>query len=180
MHDAGYWMAGLILSQGGKGGQASERLVEASQGGQFLGLDEIQVLDFPDTHLKDQAAEMTQAIEAMLVKVKPDIVFTHSRHDLHQDHQAVYEATLRAARNQAITILCYESPSVTQEFDPVYFVPVDPYADVKVEAMREHWDQHNKSYMKPEVVRGKLIFRGSQAKVDLAEGFEVVRMISSF
>jgi hypothetical protein len=32
--------------------------------------------------------------------------------------------------------------------------------------------------MKSELIRGKLAFRGGQAKVDYAEGFEVVRMIS--
>jgi hypothetical protein len=33
--------------------------------------------------------------------------------------------------------------------------------------------------MKEEQIRGKLAFRGGQAKVGYAEGFEVVRMLSS-
>jgi LmbE family N-acetylglucosaminyl deacetylase len=90
----------------------------------------------------------------------------------------VFESTLRAARNSRTTILCYESPSVTQDFHPTYFVDVGKYVDVKIQAIREHRDQRKKTYMKPDLIRSKLSFRGGQAKVEYAEGFEVVRMIS--
>jgi LmbE family N-acetylglucosaminyl deacetylase len=86
---------------------------------------------------------------------------------------------MRAARSARTTILCYESPSVTQDFHPTYFIDVDKYVEVKVQAMREHWNQRKKTYMKPDLVRGKLAFRGAQAKVDYAEGFEVARMVSA-
>jgi LmbE family N-acetylglucosaminyl deacetylase len=90
----------------------------------------------------------------------------------------VYESTLRAARDTRTTILCYESPSATQDFRPTYFVEVGEYVDIKIQAIREHRDQRKKTYMKADLIRGKLAFRGSQAKVVYAEGIEVVRMIS--
>jgi len=178
MRDAGYHISGLVLTQGEEGGHADVRPGETRRGAEFLGLDEVEVLDFCDTRLSEQMVDMTKAIETLIVRVIPDIIFTHSSHDLHQDHQAVYEATLRAARSARTTILCYESPSVTQDFHPTYFIDVDKYVDVKIAAIREHWDQRNKSYMKPELVRGKLAFRGGQAKVNYAEGFEIARMVS--
>jgi len=52
------------------------------------------------------------------------------------------------------------------------------YVDVKIEAIHKHWDQHKKPYMNPDLVRSKMNFRGNQAKIDYAEGFEVVRMVS--
>jgi LmbE family N-acetylglucosaminyl deacetylase len=176
--DAGYHIIGLVLTQGEKGGHADVRPGEAKRGAEFLGLDEVETLDFCDTRLNEQIVDLIKAIETKVVKMGPDIIFTHSYHDLHQDHQAVYEATLRATRSTRTTILCYESPSVTQDFHPTYFIDVDKYVDVKIAAIREHWDQRNKPYMKPELVRGKLAFRGAQAKVDYAEGFEIARMLS--
>jgi LmbE family N-acetylglucosaminyl deacetylase len=179
MRDAGYGITGLIMTRGEKGGNGDARPVEAERGAKFLGLDSVKVLDFNDTHLSEDIVRITAAIEGMIDKIQPEIIFTHSNHDLHQDHQTVYEATLRAARNTRTTILCYESPSVTQDFHPTYYIDVEKYVDVKVQAMREHYDQRKKSYMKPDLVRGKMAFRGAQAKVEYAEGFEVARMVSS-
>jgi hypothetical protein len=34
--------------------------------------------------------------------------------------------------------------------------------------------------MNPDLIRSKMNFRGNQAKIDYAEGFEVVRMVSKF
>jgi LmbE family N-acetylglucosaminyl deacetylase len=135
--------------------------------------------DFADTRLAQQAGELTDTIGALIRKVQPDIIFTHSNHDLHQDHQVVYESTMRAARRTRTTILCYESPSVTQDFRPTYFVDVCGYVDVKIQAIREHWDQRDKPYVKSDLVRGKLAFRGGEAKVEYAEGFEIARMVSA-
>ena len=178
MRDTGYEICGMIMSHGEKGGDGDTRPLEARKGAKFLGFDDMTILDFTDRHLSAKAVEVTEAIEAVLEKEKPDIIFTHSNHDLHQDHQVVHEATLRAARDIRTTILCYESPSVTQDFHPTYFIDVAKYVDIKIQAIHSHWDQHKKPYMKDDVVRGKLAFRGAQAKVDYAEGFEVVRMVS--
>jgi LmbE family N-acetylglucosaminyl deacetylase len=179
MRDAGYTIHGIVMTAGEKGGHAEIRPMEARRGAQFLGLDAVKICNFTDTRLSAEVVEITAEIEMLLDKLKPDIIFTHSSHDLHQDHQTVHEATLRAARNKRTSILCYESPSVTQDFHPTYFVDVDKYVEIKIRAINEHWDQHNKPYMKPELVRGKLAFRGSQAKMDYAEGFEVARMVSA-
>ena len=179
MRDAGYTITGLIMTRGEKGGDGDTRPLEAQRGARFLGLDSLKVLDFTDMHLSLDVVDITKAIEERIDKIQPEIIFTHSSHDIHQDHQAVYEATMRAARNARTTILCYESPSVTQDFRPTYFIEVDKYVEVKVQAMREHWNQRKKPYMKADLVRGKMAFRGAQAKVDYAEGFEVARMVSA-
>jgi LmbE family N-acetylglucosaminyl deacetylase len=176
--DRGHQVFGLVMTHGARGGNAGVRPQEAREGGKFLGFTQVKIMDFNDTHLTEQSDEMVQVIEELVQQVKPDIILTHSIHDVHQDHQAVYEATLRAGRAQS-SILCYESPSVTQDFRPTFYVDVKDYAQVKIESVRTHWDQRDKPYMKEEQIRGKLAFRGGQAKVGYAEGFEVVRMLSS-
>ncbi len=174
MHDSGHLIWGLVMTQGERGGDRSVRPGEARKGAMFLGLDHVRVADFPDTRLSEQAVPMIAAIEEQVALCRPDMIFTHSIHDLHQDHRAVHEATLRAARNQD-TIFCYESPSVTQEFVPTFFVDVASYIDVKIESIKEHWDQRGKPYVQSERVKGVAVFRGGQAKLRYAEAFEVVR-----
>jgi len=179
MRDAGYTIHEMVMTRGEKGGNITSRPGEARNGAEFLGLEGLQVLDFADTDLAANVTPLVNVIEEAIAKIKPDIIFTHSRNDFHQDHRAVYEATMQATRDARITILCYESPSATQDFYPTYFIDIGKYVDVKLRAIREHWDQRKKPYMKPDVIRGKLAFRGSQAKVNYAEGFEVARMVSA-
>ncbi|MGZ4636740.1 MAG: PIG-L deacetylase family protein [Oryzihumus sp.] len=178
LSDSGHEVHALVLSHGERGGEGAARPREARAGGVLLGLTSVQVHDFLDTRLGEDPVGLVQAIEAMIRRVNPDIVLTHSGHDQHQDHQAVHEATLRAAR-QSTSILCYESPSATPDFRPSVFVDIDEYVEVKVAAVAAHRDQGRKPYMTPERVRGIATFRGSQAKVASAEGYEPVRLLGS-
>jgi LmbE family N-acetylglucosaminyl deacetylase len=178
MLDHGHAVFVLIMTHGDRGGDANIRYEEAHEGAKYLGITRVKISDFNDTELSNQVSEMVQEIEVMIGKFKPDLILTHSLHDVHQDHRAVYEATLRAGRNHC-SILCYESPSVTQDFYPTFYIDVRGYIDIKIEAIRSYYDQRDKPYMKEDQIRGKLAFRGGQAKVEYAESFEVVRLLSS-
>ncbi|MGQ9827315.1 MAG: PIG-L deacetylase family protein, partial [Roseiflexus sp.] len=120
MRDAGHSIYAMILTCGEAGGDPVIRLREAHYGARFIDVNEVEVLNFSDTELADQVNDITRAIEARIRAYQPDIILTHSAHDQHQDHLAVHQATLRAARNHS-AILCYESPSVTRDFQPTFF-----------------------------------------------------------
>lgn len=175
LSDAGHTIVGLIVCKGERGGNSSSRLTEAMNSSEFLGINKVEIMDFPDTRLDQFVSEISQQIEIIVNELKPDMVFTHSIHDLHQDHKAVHDATLRACRNLS-TILCYESPSTTKAFKPNVFVNIEQYIDIKIESILEHEDQSKKRYVQPEQVYGKAIFRGTQAKLEKAEGFEAIRL----
>lgn len=175
LSDAGHTIVGLIVSKGERGGNSSSRLIEAMKSSEFLGINKVEIMDFPDTRLDQFVLEISKQIEIIVNELKPDMVFTHSIHDLHQDHKAVHDATLRACRNLR-TILCYESPSTTKAFKPNVFVNIEQYIDIKIESIQEHKDQNKKRYVQPEQVYGKAIFRGTQAKLEKAEGFEAIRI----
>ncbi len=178
LHDAGHRIRGLVLTQGEQGGNEEIRPDEALSGASFLGLESVQVMQYQDTRLDQQELQILATIEDVIRGCQPDLIFTHSSHDLHQDHQAVHRATLRAARNHS-NILCYESPSATAEFSPTFFVDIGDYIDVKIESVKEHWDQRGKPYVHSERLHGVALFRGSQAKTRYAEAFEAVRILSS-
>jgi LmbE family N-acetylglucosaminyl deacetylase len=176
--DSGHEVHALVLTNGERGGDSSRRPQEALRGGRFLGTTDLEVLGFDDACLADHQLELAQAIEERIRRINPDIIFTHSSNDQHQDHQSVHQATLRAAR-QHPAILCYESPSVTPDFRPSVFVDIDDYVDVKVAAVASHRDQIRKPYMAAERVSGLAVYRGSQAKVRHAEGYEPIRLVTA-
>lgn len=178
MHQAGYMIFELVLTQGERGGQTARRAEGTRRAAVALGVDRLAMLDFADTRLTEQALPVLDVIEINIREFKPDILLTHSAHDLHQDHVAVHEAALRAARDQG-TILCYESPSATADFRPLLYVNVGGYVEIKIRSVHAHQDQCGKAYFDPKLIHAKLVFRGSQARVDFAEAFEVVRILSS-
>lgn len=175
--DAGFEVHGLVMSNGEQGGDATKRPEEAHSAAKYLGATSVTVLSFPDMHLGAASEEMIVAIEKLVQELGPDIILTHSHNDTHQDHQAVHLATLRAARFHP-SLLCYESPSATMQFQPTYFVDISEYLDIKVEAIATHRDQEAKPYMSAERIRAIATYRGGQAKIRHAEGYEPVRLLS--
>jgi LmbE family N-acetylglucosaminyl deacetylase len=62
--------------------------------------------------------------EQLKQKCSPDLVFTHYRHDLHQDHQLISHLTWNSFRNHLI--LEYEIPKYDGDLGvPNFFVPLD-------------------------------------------------------
>jgi LmbE family N-acetylglucosaminyl deacetylase len=176
--DSGHEVNGMIMSDGKIGGNVADRSKEARRGAAFMGLTNIRHFEFTDTRLAEHGQEMVNVIEEAIRRFNPDIILTHSKHDQHQDHQAVHEATLRAAR-QHPSILCYESPSATRDFNPSVFIDIEDYVEARVRAVQVHRDQAGKPYMTSARVRGVAAFRGSQAKRAAAEGYEPVRLLTS-
>lgn len=169
---------GLVLTGGEQGhdGKSKVRIEEATSAARVMALSDIAVHDFPDTSLHEHKAEIRVTIEQALARWRPDIIFTHNAHDVHTDHRTVFDATREAARG-AFSILCYENPNTPPAFHPGYFFDVGNHIEDKIAALACHKTQMGKSYATPGVVRAMAGFRGTQARVPLAEGFEVMRVL---
>lgn len=175
--DSGHEVRIMVMSQGENGGNAPRRIREARRGAAYLGAQSHSVQDFCDTRLSESSNDMVAAIEQEITLFEPDVVLTHSATDIHQDHEAVHRAVMRAGRKLP-SILCFESPSVGHDFSPKFFVDVEKYTDIKVEAIKLHSDQRTKPYMTGTRTKAIANFRGSQVKQKSAEGFEVMRLVS--
>lgn len=63
---------------------------------------EVLVHDFRDGHFPYIGAAIKESFEKLKATVNPDLIFTHYRHDLHQDHRVVSELTWNTFRNHLI------------------------------------------------------------------------------
>lgn len=171
---------GLVLSAGERGhnetGVSEARIEEARSAARVIALSDIVFHNFPDTALHKHKEAIRVVIEEALVRWRPDIIFTHNGHDVHTDHRTVFDATREAARG-AYTILCYENPNTPAAFHPGYFFDVSDYVEDKIAALARHKTQMGKAYADSAVVRATAGFRGTQARVPFAEGFEVMRVL---
>lgn len=109
-------------------------------------------------------------------QIKPDLIFTPSSYDIHQDHKVTRDETLRAFKQ--FTILGYEQPWNNITFDTVAFVPLDEsHIRKKIKALSCYNSQKNRSYLNETFIRSLAITRGVQINTKYAEVFEVVRWI---
>jgi LmbE family N-acetylglucosaminyl deacetylase len=84
---------------------------------------EVVVKQFRDGFFPFEGAQIKDCFEE-LKRISPDIIFTHSRKDAHQDHRLVAELTWNTFRNHLI--LEYEIPKYDGDLgQPNFFVPLD-------------------------------------------------------
>jgi LmbE family N-acetylglucosaminyl deacetylase len=104
-----------------------ERRQEAQAGAErFAGphrLSGTQLRDFPDGFMPFAGADIKTVFED-LKPVAPDVIFTHSRDDAHQDHRLIAELTWNTFRDHLI--LEYEIPKYDGDLGrPNVFMPLD-------------------------------------------------------
>jgi LmbE family N-acetylglucosaminyl deacetylase len=84
----------------------------------------IVIKKFRDGFFPFIGIEIKEFFEQLKQDFKPDIVFTHYRHDLHQDHRLISELTWNSFRNHLI--LEYEIPKYDGDLgSPNFFVHLD-------------------------------------------------------
>ncbi|MCP2604855.1 PIG-L family deacetylase, partial [Candidatus Aminicenantes bacterium AH-873-B07] len=180
LKDQGSKVYGIIFSSGEKGIKdpkgKEKRKKEAYRVAKYLNFDHLWIYEFKDTELQKNISQMVKKIENRIRELKPDIVFTHSPQDIHQDHQAVFEATKIASREN-VSLLCYEDVRTSQEFIPNFFVDIEEYIDDKLKLIKFYKSQRKKQYMDLECIKGRAAHRGLQAGVKYAEAFYVYKIV---
>ncbi|HZU86431.1 MAG TPA: PIG-L family deacetylase [Anaerolineaceae bacterium] len=112
-------------------------------------------------------------------RFRPEIVFTHTRSDIHQDHSTTTEEALRAFRG--VTVLGFDVLRSSYGFFPTFLVGVEE-SDVekKVRALAEYNTYENKYYFDPQVTRATMVRQGALAELPYAEGFDILRVAAQF
>lgn len=162
----------LTLSRGARGGDADDRQHESLAAAELLGA-RLFLEDLEDTRIKAEDPTVG-IIERVVEQVRPDIVYTHSSHDRHQDHAAVHNAALIATR-LVRTFCCYQSPSSTVDFRPTRFVPIDGFTDDKLALLRCFASQDVRDYLEPDFVLATARYWSRFGGGTSCEPLEVIR-----
>jgi LmbE family N-acetylglucosaminyl deacetylase len=131
----------------------------------------IDVHGFRDGFLPAAWGEVKETFES-LKDSDPDLVLTHTRDDLHQDHRLVCELTWNTFRHHLV--LEYEVPKYDGDLGrPNLFLPLAPdLVDEKLELLRSGFaSQRGKHWFDDEVFRGLMRLRGMEAGSTYAEAF---------
>ncbi len=162
----------LVLS--GAGVRAEEAVAGAASFTSGGPQPTVTVETFRDGYFPTQQAATKDRFEALKATVEPDLILTHWRDDLHQDHRTVAELTWNTFRDHLI--LEYEIPKYDGDLGPVnVYVPLAEGAlERKVERLMATFaSQRGRDWFEPDVFRAIARLRGLECRSPSghAEGF---------
>lgn len=179
----GIYIIAVVMTAGNSGASnIIDRHQESREALKILGCQQTIHLNFADTRAHMQLNDMISALEEIINTQIPsdiEIMRVYTMHDIdrHQDHLAVYQASMVACRTIP-QILGYETPSTWLSFMPQVFESVeDEFFSIKLAALSKHKSQSMRDYMRPERLRAVAQFRGQQVNTNLGEGFVIHKMI---
>jgi LmbE family N-acetylglucosaminyl deacetylase len=139
----------------------------------------VVVSDFETRRFPHFRQEILEYMIGLNRSYHPDVVFVHTRADIHQDHLTVMEEGLRAFRGT--TVLGFDVLRSSYGFFPNFLVEVDEAdVDCKLRALAEYKTYESKYYFDPQITRATLIRHGALAERPYAEGFDILRIIGAF
>jgi LmbE family N-acetylglucosaminyl deacetylase len=132
------------------------------------------VKGFKDGFFPGMVSEIKKYFEMLKRRVDPDLIFTHQRSDLHQDHRLISDLTWNTFRDHSI--LEYEIPKYDADLRaPNVFAHLDKETcDKKIENLLKHFrSQAGNHWYTEETFRSILRLRGieSNSPAGYAEGF---------
>ena len=135
---------------------------------------DVVVKNFKESFFPYIGAEIKDFFEEMKNELTPDIIFTHYRHDLHQDHRLISELTWNTFRDHLILeyeIIKYDGDLGT----PNIFVHLDEnICRKKINIVMDCFkSQDNREWFTPDAFFSILRIRGIESKApeSYAEGF---------
>lgn len=140
----------------------------------------IVVKDFRDSYFPQFYQPIKETFAAIRDEVTPDLIFTHRRDDLHQDHRLLAELTWCAFRDH--WIFEYEIPKYEGDLgQPNVFIPLDEaICQRKIDGIMEGFPtQQAKSWFTPDTYWALLRLRGVECNAPgkFAEAFHCRKMI---
>lgn len=126
---------------------------------------EIMVKEFADGFFPYIGAEIKRTFEELKRKLSPDLIFTHTRQDLHQDHRLINELTWNTFRDHLI--LEYEIPKYDGDLGaPNVFVHLDEeICRHKTRSLMEHFaTQANKDWFTGDTFLSLMRLRGLESR----------------
>jgi LmbE family N-acetylglucosaminyl deacetylase len=137
------------------------------------------LMDFETRKFPHARQEILEFLFQLNSDHRPDMVFVHTKADIHQDHATATQETLRAFRGR--TVLGFDCLRSSYGFFPHFLVEVSEQdVERKIAALAQYTTYENKYYFDPSILRATLIRHGALAERPFAEGFDILRIVGNF
>lgn len=163
-----------------RGDRKKEAVKSATAFLRGAGSRKIVTKSFQESYLPYQGKEVKEHFDSLPQVIDPDLIFTHYRHDLHQDHRILCELTWNTFRRHQI--LEYEIPKYDGDLgQPNLYVPLtDEIGHDKVQLLMEGFaTQRSKRWFTEDTFYGLLRIRGieSPKMTKYAEAFYARKVV---
>ena len=123
---------------------AEKRKKEAIDAAKILGIkpQKILFLDFPDGNLECNRSTVGKFRNILKENnLSPDVVFTHTASDSHNDHKALHDLTMATFRKKPILTYAIVISLIKSNYNPNIFVDISNFFDQKIRAFKKHDSQ---------------------------------------
>jgi LmbE family N-acetylglucosaminyl deacetylase len=134
------------------------------------------ILDYETRVFSDSRQPILQYLVDCNKRYHPDAVLCPSSSSLHQDHKVICEEAMRAFRRSS-SILGYELPYDRSFNNDINIRLEEQQVEAKISALKKYGSQNQRSYMRPELIRGHAMMRGAETDNKYAESFEALKII---
>jgi LmbE family N-acetylglucosaminyl deacetylase len=140
----------------------------------------VELGNFDDSHFPSQSREIKDWLANIRARVQPDVIFTHSRRDAHQDHREVNRLTSNIFRDHLI--LEYEIPKWDGDISQrnAYMPIAEDILERKVGLLGKHFaTQRSKDWFDSRIFKGLARLRGMECRSQssFAEAFTIKKLI---
>ena len=147
----------------------------------ILGVPKAKIIFGPFTTrvFPDSRQEILEYFLKLRKDYQPDLIFVHSKQDIHQDHLTMTDEALRAFRG--ITLLGFDVVRSSYGFFPNFLVKVtEEDVNKKIEALSKYKTYRDRYYFNSELTRSIMVRHGALAECPFAEGFDILRIVGRF
>jgi LmbE family N-acetylglucosaminyl deacetylase len=171
----------VTLSDNQKNPDLENVKAEHYQAMAVLGVPEDQIIfgPFITRVFPDARQEILEYFLSLRKDFQPDLIFVHSKQDVHQDHLTMTDEALRAFRG--ITVLGFDVVRSSYGFFPHFLVEVtEEDVNKKIEALSKYETYRDRYYFNSELTRSIMVRHGALAECPFAEGFDILRIVGTF
>ena len=169
---------------------ALQREQFAKSAAKVMGIKTINTFEFPDNKMDSvPLLEITQAIETVIEKINPELIYTHHYGDLNIDHRVTHQTVMTACRPRpgfcvkelyafVLSSTEWQTPGY-MSFVPNVFVDITAYMDKKLDAIQVYNMEMREQPHSRSIVNTKNLasLRGATIGVVYAEAFSLIRKI---
>ena len=163
----------LTLSRGTRDGAQIRRARESQDAADIIGarlfLNDLEHMRIPE------GDPTICVIDQVVAEIQPTIVYTHSIHDVRQDHRNTHRAAVAACWGVG-QVYCFQSLSATIDYRPTHFVNIDGHIGRKLKAVDAFTSQAGRpDYLDPGLIASTARYWSRYGSGSHAEPFESIR-----